>query len=281
MGEKFVLPTENWLAETNEQLSREGMLPARRAMEAYRRWCMGSEQHMAYGGEATKIISDWFAKNTQYGIRKPFRRSVYFYDVSFWEVSLPLVYGTVRINPLKQLRMMPASLIERLARDQEASNEYFGHFAAAYNFFVGIEKLETLKREGVQSLYQELLAAADRHLLSATVSLLDVNPKSIEDCRHVLELSLKALLNAVKGIEEAEFKKKYNHGLPSILKAATECVAPFALPIAESDLNLFPCIEVRYRAIDFSRQSLWRAFMLSQALATFCLERVLDHIKSD
>lgn len=284
MSNKFLLPTENWLAETNEQLSREEMAPARRPMEAYRRWCIESQQHIGFGGEVTRVIADWFSKNTQYGIavKKPFRRSVYFYDVSFWDVPLPLVFGTVLIDPLKQLQMMPASLVERLAKDPEASNEYFEHFASAYNFFVGIEQLEMLKREGEPPLYQELLAAADRHLLSATALLLDGNAKAIEDCRHVVELSLKAVLNAFKGIKEAQFKRKrFNHGLPSTFEAAVECIAPLVMPISAADLDLFPSIEVRYQATNFSRQSLWRAFMLSQTLATFCLEQVLNHIQSE
>lgn len=283
MGGKFMLPAENWLTETNEQLSREGMVPARRPMEAYRRWCIESQQHIGFGGEATRIIADWFSKNTQYGIavQKPFRRSVYFYDISFWEVSLPLVYGNVQIDPLKQLPRMPASVIERLAKDSVACDEYFGHFASAYNFSVGIEQLEMLKRKGKQPLYQEFLAAADRHLLSATALLLDENAKAIEDCRHVVELSLKAVLNAFKGIKEAQFKRTpFNHGLPSTLEAAAECVAPTAMPISVADLDLLPGIEVRYQSTNFSPKTLWQAFMLSQELATFCLEQVLNHIQS-
>lgn len=61
-------------------------------------------------------------------------------------------FGTVLIDPLKQLQLMPASLVERLAKDPEASNEYFEHFTSAYNFFVGIEPLEMLKREGAEPI---------------------------------------------------------------------------------------------------------------------------------
>lgn len=277
----LVLPSERWLANTNEKLAKEGMVPSRRPMEAYRRWCMESQQHIGFGGEATRVISEWFSKNTQYGkeVQKPFRRSAYFYDVSFWEVSLPLAYGTVQINPLKQLRGMPAYLVDRLAKDPVAGDEYFEHFDSTYNFFVEIEHLEMLKREGEQRLYQDFLVAADRHLLSATALLLDGNTKAIEDCRHVLELSLKAVLNAFKGIEEAQFKRNpFNHGLPSTFQAAAECVAPAVMPITVYDLSLFPGIEVRYKATRFSPQELWQGFMLSQRLATFCLEQVLNHL---
>ncbi|NUY02379.1 hypothetical protein [Paraburkholderia youngii] len=277
----FRLPSEHWLDETNERLSRDGMLPARRPMEAYRLWCIESNQSIGLGGEATRVIGEWFAKNTQYGkhVQQPFRQSVCFFDLSFWEISLPLVYGSVRIEPLKQIRGMPSALRERLARDAVGFEEYFQHFTAAYNFFVSIEKLERIKGDGESPLYCEFLAAADRHLLSATSLLLAENMKAIEDCRHVVELSLKAVLNVVRGIDESQLKRKpYNHGLPSTFEAVADCLAPEKMPISVSDLHIFPSIEVRYQATDFMLNDLWQAFKLSQQLATFCMKHVLTRL---
>lgn len=275
----FRLPSEQWLEDTNEKLAGAGMLPARRPMEAYRLWCLESNQSMGFGAEATRVIGEWFAKNTQYGmhVRQPVRRSACFFDVSFWEVSLPLVYGSVHIEPLDQIRRMPSAVRQRLARDAVALEEYSKHFAAAYDFFVSIENLEMIERHDGQLLYRDLLAAADRHLLSATSLLLVGNIKAIEDCRHVVELSLKAVLNALLGVDENQLKQKpYSHGLPSTFAAVADCVTPTKMPISVSDLSLFPSIEARYRVTNFTVDQLWQAFRLSQQLATFCIEQVVN-----
>lgn len=62
------LPTESWLEAISEALAKEGLIPERRLLEAFRRWCMEFQQSLAFGGEASEVIGEWFSRNTAYSV---------------------------------------------------------------------------------------------------------------------------------------------------------------------------------------------------------------------
>lgn len=78
------LPSESWLEAINEVLASEGLIPERRPSEAFRRWCVESQQSLAFGSEATRVIGEWFSANTAYGlhVRQPFGRAAFYWDMS-------------------------------------------------------------------------------------------------------------------------------------------------------------------------------------------------------
>ena len=47
------LPTESWLEGINETLAKEGLIPERRPIEVFRRWCIESQQSLAFGADST------------------------------------------------------------------------------------------------------------------------------------------------------------------------------------------------------------------------------------
>ena len=122
MAGDFEVPNAEWLEAINDVLSAEGLIPERRPMEAFRRWCMETGQSLGFGGEATRVIAEWFSRNTAYGlhVRQPFGRAAFYWDTAFVEVAMPLVFGSPHIFPLKQFRNVPAYLVQRLAGSPES-----------------------------------------------------------------------------------------------------------------------------------------------------------------
>lgn len=273
------LPSDLWLEGINEVLASEGMIPERRPMEAFRRWCVESQQSMAFGGEATRVIGEWFSRNTAYGmhVRQPFGRAAFYWDMAFVEIAMPLVFGSGQIDPLKLLRNVPVNMIQRLASSSEALNGYFQHFQNAYGVFVMEENIRRLD-DAKPSPVGQFVRAAARQLSSATAALLSSPPssKALEDSRLAVEISIKAVLILKLGHTDATLQKQFSHRLVPL---RTELLKVKSDPgFTEAELGIYPEVAARYGDLSTDRASLWKGYALAAQVVAMTFEIIEDEL---
>mgnify|MGYP001773841548 CR=1 FL=1 len=276
------LPTESWLEGINEMLAKEGFIPERRPMEAFRRWCIESKQSLAFGAEATRVIGEWFSRNTAYGLHvsQPFGRAAFYWDMCFLEVAMPLVYGTVQINPLRQFRSVPAHLIQRLASSPVSLEGYVQHFQNAYGVFVMEENIRRLDEANPSDTGQFVIGAS-RQLSSATAALLSSPPsaKALEDSRLAVEIAIKAVLILTLGhTEETLRKRPFGHGLVP-LRTELLKVKP-CLSFTEAELAIYPEISARYRDLPDDRDTLWKGYELAVRVVAMAFDIIENELLS-
>ena len=267
------LPTESWLEGINEMLATEGLIPERRPSEAFRRWCIESQQSLAFGAEATKVIAEWFSRNTTYGlhIRQPFGRAAFYWDMAFVEVVMPLVYGRPQIFPLKQFRNVPPYLVQRLASSPDSLEAYLQHFSNAYGVFVMEENIRRLD-ETKPSAVGQFVMAASRQLSSATAALLSSPPsaKALEDSRLAVEIAIKAVLILKLGHTDATLQKQFSHRLVPL---RTELLKVKPDPgFTEAELAIYPEVSARYGDLSNDRANLWKGYELALRVVAMSLE---------
>lgn len=276
------LPTEAWLEAINETLAKEGLLPERRPWEAFRRWCIEFQQSLSIGGDVTKVIGEWFSKNTTYGhhVRQPFGRAAYYLDMAFVEIAMPLAYGSPAIFPLKQLRNVPVHLVQRLADSPVELESYMQHFGRAYGVFVMEENIRHLD-EANPSAVGQFVIAASRQLSSATAALLSSPPsaKALEDSRMAVEISLKAVLVLTLGhTEETLRKKPFSH---SLVPLRTELLKVKPDPgFTEAELAIYPDVSARYGDLPGDRANLWKGYELAVRVVAMTFEIIEQELLS-
>ncbi|BBU46490.1 hypothetical protein PPTS312_44050 [Pseudomonas putida] len=273
------LPTESWLEGVNETLAKEGLIPERRPIEAFRRWCIESQQSLAFGAEATKVIGEWFSRNTTYGlhVRQPFGRAAFYWDMAFVEVVMPVVYGRPHISPLEQFRNVPPYLVQRLVSSSESLEAYEQHFSNAYGVFVMEENIRRLEEASPSAVGQFVLAAS-RQLTSATAALLSSPPsaKALEDSRLAVEISIKAVLVLMLGHTDATLQKQFSHRLVPL---RTELLKVTPDPgFTEAELAIYPEVSARYGDLPDDRANLWKGYELALRVVAMSFEIIQSEL---
>ncbi|CAH0291948.1 hypothetical protein SRABI70_04078 [Pseudomonas sp. Bi70] len=267
------LPTDAWLEAINDTLAKEGVLPEHRPMQAFTRWCVESQQSLAFGAEATRVIVAWFSKHTAYGLHlnQPFGKTAFYWDMGFLEVAMPIVFGTVDINPLMQFRKVSPQLIERLAKSPGTADTYVEHFQNAYGIFVMDENIRRLD-EANPSAVGQFVIAASRQLSSATAALLSSPPsaKALEDSRLAVEISIKAVLILKLGHTDATLQKQFSHRLVAL---RNELLKVKPVPgFTEAELAIYPEVSARYGDLPDDREKLWKGYELAVRVAAMSFD---------
>ncbi|MGI8654034.1 MAG: hypothetical protein ACR2LC_02305 [Pyrinomonadaceae bacterium] len=211
--------TDEWLEQTNEELSKKDVPHKRRAWDAWMEWSKYTGVSSSLDNEDVKKIFEWLEKNTKSGSQYfgPMYMGSVYYDSCFWPVFIPVVYGRVKLDAAKSLRTMPESIKSRLKQDQEAFLHYAAIWADCVDYGFGIE--EAMHNHSISAFGQELLRSGNQHL-NATVTLLHEeipNPKALETARMAMEMFLKAFLAAKIGLTEKEAKDKFGHNLEKVV----------------------------------------------------------------
>jgi hypothetical protein len=288
------IPPESWLHSLNERYRSQHMLPAERPIRATEEWAAlhgqpGDFGRLALshlGGEAWKAIDAFFCLNTKLGCERiqPLSRSVWFYDVSFYEVKLFAILGgggpVSTINPFKCLEeTMPHPLLWAFSHDEPKVQEYLEHLSNALDSFVcGDAITQDLK----EPLAREFLGAAATHLDSTVTGLLDTHPNSqtVGHARLAFETSLKALSAEKAGLTKAEAKRKISHCLNKLFETRVIHCAHLIPPADFTRIEqaardsvktqcLFPRHDAHYDSVTFARRRLWECYAAAQhAFAT-------------
>ncbi|MGB3610677.1 MAG: hypothetical protein WA987_09920 [Cellvibrio sp.] len=214
------LPSEEWLQQINKNLAAECILPEKRQYQAFRTWCLESGQSMSFGGEISRFISTWFATNTlsASAIGRSPSKTIFYHDMCFIELTIPLVFGEMQFAPVDMIRHVPDAVIKQIILDEAVQNDLVMHYKKAYNCFLACASTGKPKPE----LEWQFACAAYKHLTAATAQLLESppNPKAMQDCRFAAEIALKAVLIKRLCTSEKTLKNELSHHFKKILDYA-------------------------------------------------------------
>ncbi len=185
---------------------------------------------------------------------------MYYYYGYFWEVTVPMVFGSPRINALSHLKM-DDRLKSQLAQDTSELKEYIRVFADSYDYAFSIEELEGKCRSDTA---RQFYSSGDKHLraIKALLHQNKVSSKAVEDARMAVEMFLKAYVAHVDGVDERALKDTYRHGLEGLID---RCESGGAIEIGElrSRILAFPEVSSRYNIQERAFGDLWSAYLLT------------------
>jgi len=264
-------PTDDWLEQTNKELSNQDVPHKQRPWQAWMAWSKYAGVSTSLGDEDVKKIFDWFEKNSKAGAQYigPVYTGSFYYDACFWPIRIPVVCGQVKLDAVKSLGTMPDSIKLRLTRDRNAFINFAALWADCLDYGMGIEEAD--KNSGVSVFWQELLRSGDQQL-NATVTLLhedNPNPKASEAARMATEMFLKAFLALKVGLTEEMAKDEIGHDLVKCLDRCLAFDALSDLQIIRADLSGFPAIAERYKGLDKTSAELWKGYSVAQFVGTY------------
>jgi hypothetical protein len=269
------LPSEEWLHQFNQKMIAEDVLPEKRQYQAFKDWCFESGQSMSFGGEISRFISNWFATNTlsASAIGRSPSKTIFYHDMSFIELTIPLVFGEMEFAPVDMIRHVPDAVIKQIIESEAVQNDLFEHYQKAYNCFMACASTGKPKTENEW----KLAVSAYKHLNAATAQLLESppNPKALQDCRFAAEIALKAALTKLLGTPEDILRLKLGHHFNKILDYAAS--NQVALPVTLDDLAVFLDVSARYDVQNLERRVLWRGY----SVALTCLDFAVSTIEGN
>lgn len=267
------MPSEEWLHQFNQKMIAEGVLPEKRQYQAFKSWCLESGQSMSFGGEISRFISNWFATNTlsASAIGRSPSKTIFYHDMSFIELIIPLVCGEMEFAPVDMIRHVPDAVIKQIIENEAVQNDLFEHYQKAYNCFMACASTGKPKPENEW----KLAVSAYKHLNAATAQLLESppNPKAMQDCRFAAEIALKAVLMKQLGTPEKILKFDLGHHFNKILAYAAK--NQIELPVTLDELAIYPDVSARYDVQILERKVLWSGY----SIAITCLDYAVSSIQ--
>lgn len=260
---------EDWLSRLNEEFREAGVEQRRRPWEAIRRYSVEHNISLDLSSDTAKAIFDWFEAHSKpgaHGIGSLFE-SVYFYDTQFWSVSIPIVWGTVKLRPVESLYQMPSHLINELMTNPKQAWDFTIYWADCVDYGLGIEDLR--KDSHLDQYGMQLLLSGDQELKSAIYLLSQHRPehRAILNSRMALEIFLTSFIALKKGLTEKE-AKFIGHDLNKGFDRFIEASGYMHLEVLRDKLTLFPQINERYSKQSLNLEVLWESFTLAQSIGT-------------
>lgn len=206
---------------------------------------------------------------------------IFYYLGSFWQLEVPFCLGRSGVRIFDQL-IMPNEVRQKFYKDKISLNEYISVWEDSCDYGYGIKEVESKCKTDDS---KELFRSADKHLRS-TISLLNqekANAKAIEDARMAVEIFLKAFLSVKENLTDQQLKDKFNHFLEKPIKHRYITHGLFdssithglndLIPIKKK-LTLFPSIESRYKATEWTLGELWTTYRLALQTGTTVLRNL-------
>lgn len=274
MGE---LLSEEWLKKLNKEFRDAGVEQRRRPWEAIRRYSDEFQVSIDISSGLAKQIFEWFAAHSKPGAHQvgSLYESVYFYDSSFWSVSIPIVYGTAKLNALESLYQMPKHLSAELLSDNKQAWDYMVFWADCADYGLGLDDLK--KTSNLNKYGMQLLLSGDQELRAAASILKQPRPDSraILACRMAVEIFLKAFIALKVGLTEKQaiaIGHDLNKGFDRFIEASgfTHWEA------IRSKLSIFPEIHERYKVQKAPLNLLWDGFSIAQSFGVATIRAHTD-----
>lgn len=268
---------EKLIEQINEELRKEDIDPRTRPLEAMRRLAKELNRSIVIPSEDAELIFDWFARHSKPEIHTigHFYRGAYYYDATFWTVSIPLIFGSVKVDVFQSLSEMPDSIKKVIKSDRETTTNYVLFWADCIDFAYGFD---TLQRELNRDKFGLQLLCAGYEELSTSVSLLlehKPNKRSILNSRMALEMFIKSFIALKIGLSENE-ARRIGHDLKAAFNKFIEVSGYSHLMGIETKLNLFPNVNDRYRAQEANHSQLFEAYAIAQSIGTVLTRKFTD-----
>jgi hypothetical protein len=191
-----------WLKKLNTEFRDAGIDQRKRPWEALRRYSKEYKQSIELSSDIANEIFDWFKTQSKPGIHEvgSLFETVYFFDATFWPVSVPLIYGTVQLNAFDCLYDMPEAIKSDLSSTPNTAWDYTIYWADCIDYGLGMDDLR--KASNLDAFGMDLLAAADQELKAAISQLKEKRPdsRSILSSRMATELFIKSFIALKAGL---------------------------------------------------------------------------------
>ncbi len=271
------LVTEEWLKKLNKEFRESGVEQRRRPWEAVRRYSTEFNTSVSLFSDVANHIFEWFESNSKPGAHEigSMFESVYFYDTQFWAISVPIIYGAVKLNALESLYQMSGEMKKELISDQKQAWDYVVYWADCVDYGLGFDDLK--KTSGLDSYGMQLLKSGDQELRTSAAILNQSRPDSraIMTCRMAVEIFFKAYIALKKGLSETE-AKSIGHDLNKGLDKFIEVSGFKNWESIRNKLAQFPAINERYAEQDIPVDKLWDGFCVAQALGTVIIREYIE-----
>lgn len=271
--ESTLIPPEDWLERTNEELSANEVPHIRRPMDAWIAWSMHTATSLSLTDPPIKRIFAWFEKHSPEGSQKiglMFTGSYYF-DASFWPVTVCPIVGTVRIDPWKSLSTMPDAIKARLF-ESDQTQDFVSLWMDCVDYGLGFDEVISASPDDFAI---ELLISANQQLRSG-ISMLHQrhpNPNALESARMATEMFLKAYLARHAALTNDDARGRLGHDLGKALKEILKLDPKVEIANISEHLAVFPRVGDRYKGSDHSRRDLWLGYQIAQFAGTFVVRK--------
>lgn len=257
-----------WLESANERYRQAHRPPMRRVFQAMQELSKERGRPLVLGSPAADKIADWFVAHTKPGshaIGALFTGAFYF-DASFWPVTIPIFYGTHRFDPLDSLQSMPDPIKQALWRKPDGRSVLLHYWCDCFDYAVGFDALR--KGPGLDSRARALLVNAEGELKGAIAQLLLDRPnlKAILGLRLACEIFLKFFLVHQQKLTDEQLKK-HSHRLEGL---ARECFKVVPLPDFEIIANgvvAYPAVADRYTGSEKTLLEVFNGAFIAQLTA--------------
>lgn len=253
------------------------MAQNKRPWEAIRQYSQENRVDVDISSDIATQIFDWFEAQSKTGAHEAgsFFESVYFFDAQFWKVSIPIVFGTVRLDALDSLDQMPETIKKEMVSDENHARNYVAFWADCVDYGFGLDDMKSVA--GLDKFGKELLMSGDQELRAA-VNILGHSrprPRSILTSRMAVEIFFKAYIALKRGLTERQ-ARSIGHDLNRGFDEFIEVSGYDDSEIVRDTLAVFPQIRERYESQDISPQTLWDGFSLAQSLGSIIVREFTD-----
>lgn len=258
-----------WLKAADQRYGAEGIPHKSRPLLAFRDFCMEHGCSFGFDHPIAKDIFRWIHERSPPGAHQigSAYTGVFFYDVAFWPVSIPIIFGTVSLEAFECLDTMPIQVKESLGASIQDVKSYVDHWMQCVDYCYGhmdLENSKTLKPRAI-----EFLGAANSELKGANSMLLEMRPnvKAILGMRMATEIFLKAIL-----IQEQELSdvglRKISHNLEDAARRCADITGESAFSYVAEQAYIYPAVSARYENTNWPVEKVWQAARVSQLAAT-------------
>lgn len=257
-----------WLEKTNEEFRcRDTPLDKRPFLALLKYSNEIGESFFGLGTESSKDIFDWYKKKYNLHLNNETGnfQSVYYIDSEFWKVSVPLVYGKIRLDPFNSLENMPKKIKDELFENSQNSWDYQLYWASCIDYAFGYDQL--LNNQNINKDGLSFFKAADQDLRKAIthhVNRID-NSTVVWDSRNALEKFIKAMIGFKVGLTE-DRARSLNHNLSKNFAELIRITGYVELEKLQPELNFYPSYADRYAPIQLDKLTQWKCFKMAQLI---------------
>ncbi len=276
------------LEQINSQMSKEGIPHIRRPFEAIVRLSKQYGIQVKIPSAFSDEIFTWFNRRTKPGsdFIGSLYKSAYYYDSEFWPVKIPIIYGSVALDPMTCITGMPEQIREGFHKTR--GSDYLVFWADCMDYAFGFDALARSHDLDMHGL--KLIKAADQKLRSSVTLLLEARPNksAIMRSRMATEIFMKSYIALKIGLSEKE-AKDIGHNLKKGLDQFIAASGMTHLKKFEEKLVVFPPMGERYSEQLVSSSALWDGFVVAQSFGVLVtreftkrrlIEPIIQYLKS-
>jgi hypothetical protein len=230
---------DKWLEEINDKLAQKNVPPKLRP------WAAMTEllKHDSLSSPVVKTILDWFEA------RYPGSQQIgslftgaFFFDTIFWALHVPLVFGTVSVDPYSCLAA-PDPIKVKINSQKEIESKFLNLWCDCADYGYSAK----VGTQGSGKFSVDLFQSGDMQLRGIVPLLLErvPNPKAIESARMTTEMFLKCFLAVKCGLSESG-AKKISHNLERACDQCLDKEDNEDFRVIRNGLAVFPAVGARY-----------------------------------